>query len=256
MTDLHIRTHGTGPAVLWIHGYTMDSSTWRPLWDLLPGHRHLGVDLPGHGASGPLAYGTTLPALAARLAELADDEDAVRVVALSFGSLAALQLAADHPDSVERLVLAAPTVAGAPPDLHAARRYRELELLYRMTGRSEAMTDLWMTSPPDIFRGTERHPALRAELRTVVNRHRWTELADGAMTFLTAHRHTDTDLGRITARTLVLVGDDDMPQFTANGQRLREVLPDCRLETVPEAGHLPLLERPGDVAPLLAAHLA
>ena len=31
-----LRTHasGSGPAVLWIHGYTMDSSLWAELWDM------------------------------------------------------------------------------------------------------------------------------------------------------------------------------------------------------------------------------
>ena len=50
-----VRTAGTplsGPAVVWIHGYTMDSSTWEELWALLPGWFHIGVDLLGHGGQG------------------------------------------------------------------------------------------------------------------------------------------------------------------------------------------------------------
>ena len=61
---------GAGEAVLWLHGYTMDSRIWEEAWALLPGPRHLGLDLPGHGGSPP-APGLDLPALGRRVAEVA-----------------------------------------------------------------------------------------------------------------------------------------------------------------------------------------
>ncbi|WP_030271359.1 alpha/beta fold hydrolase [Streptomyces sp. NRRL B-24484] len=253
---LHLHTEGSGPAVLWLHGYTMDSTVWQPLWRLLPGHTHIGVDLPGHGRSTPLTPGLTLPELAAQLADVARETGARRVVALSFGSTSALQLALQEPGLVERLVLAAPTLAGTPNEDSARLRYRQLMMLHRLTGPGEQLADLWMQSPPDIFTGTLRHPALRASLRAVVARHSWAELGNRAMDALTAHRHTPDDLRRITARTLVVVGDEDMPAFVRNGELLRDTLADARLLTLPETGHLPLLERPDTLAPTLAEHLA
>jgi len=253
---LRTLTHGSGPTVLWIHGYTMDSTLWQPLWDLLPGWRHLGVDLPGHGGSGPLAPGTTLPALADRIAALARAERAEHWAALSFGSTVALQMAMDHPDAVRSLVLAAPTPAGGPPDPAARRRYLELLMLRRAGATAEQLAGLWMQSPPDIFRGTETHPELRARLRTVVARHTWAELGNGAMAALSAAQHTPDGLARITANTLVLTGADDMPAFHANAALLAEALPRCLTRIVPGGGHLPLLELPGAVAGDLTAHLA
>src|ERR1700753_1702553 len=120
--DMHVETSGHGPAVLWQHGYTMDSTLWHPLWELLPGFRHLGVDLPGHGRSGPLHPGDTLPALAARIAEIARAERAALVGALSLRYCVALRLAAAHPGRVSRRAVAAPTIAGAPPAAGAASR--------------------------------------------------------------------------------------------------------------------------------------
>ena len=35
---------GDGDKVLWIHGYTMDSSLWQPLWDQLPDWHHIGME--------------------------------------------------------------------------------------------------------------------------------------------------------------------------------------------------------------------
>jgi pimeloyl-ACP methyl ester carboxylesterase len=103
--DLHVQIAGHGPAVLWIHGYTMDSTLWRPVWDLLPGFRHIGVDLPGHGGFGPLRSDETLPSLAARIATQARALRARKVVALSFGSCVALENAAAEPRT-DQLVLA------------------------------------------------------------------------------------------------------------------------------------------------------
>ncbi|GGU90659.1 putative 2-succinyl-6-hydroxy-2,4-cyclohexadiene-1-carboxylate synthase [Streptomyces filipinensis] len=252
---LHLTESGSGPAVLWLHGYTMDSTLWRPLWELLPGWRHIGVDLPGHGGSGPCPPGLTLPRLADRLAQVAETTGARRVAGLSFGSTSALQLAMQHPELVHRLVVAAPTLAGTANEPAAEQRYKQLMMLYRMTGPGEQLTDLWMASPPDIFRGTESHPELRASVRRTVLRHRWAELADGSMDTLTAHRHTRADLRTITAATLAVVGTEDMPAFTANAELLRGEVPGCRVLTVPDTGHLPLLERPEAVAEALAAHL-
>jgi len=248
------RRQGSGPAVLWIHGYTMDSSTWQPLWDLLPGWRHIGADLPGHGASDPMPRGITLPALAAELVAVAKAESAERLVALSFGSCAALQVVIDEPGLMSHVVLGAPTIAGAEPDPLAEQRYKELAMLKRFAGPGEMLADRWMQSPPDIFRGTETHPATRAALRDVIVRHPFAELDIGAMRSLTDHVHTDADLRRITAAMLVLVGDEDMPTFVANAKRLRDVI-GADVLTVPDAGHLPLLERPDTVAAAIDAHL-
>lgn len=262
-TYLRFRAVGSGPAVLWIHGYTMDSSIWDELWDRLPGWRHIGVDLPGHGQSPPLLPGLTLAGLADQVAEVGAATGARRVVGLSLGSCVALQLAADHPDLVGRLIVGAPTIAGAPSEPGTAERHRELRALRRMAPviskrvpAGELLADLWMQSPPDIFRGTEAHPELRKRLREVIVRHRWEELATGALGSVAAAVHTDDDLRRITAATLVFCGDEDMPTFIANAARLGRVLPDCRVAPVRAAGHLCLLERPAEVTAALAAQLA
>ncbi|MEV5740377.1 alpha/beta hydrolase [Microbispora rosea] len=252
---MRVHASGSGPAVLWLHGYTMDSTTWRDLWALLPGRRHVGVDLPGHGGSGPMRPGTTLPDLAAEIAAVARAEEVHDVVALSFGSLAGIQLAVDAPDVVRRLVVAAPTIAGAPSEPGTAPRYRELMALRRAGADGAALADVWMSSPPDIFRGTEAHPRLRASLRTVIARHGWDELRTGAMAAFHRHIHTDEALGAIRADTLVLVGDAEMPTFAANADRLGALVPRCRVVEMADSGHLCLIERPEAAAPLIWSHL-
>src|ERR1044071_7500718 len=83
---------GDGPKLLWIHGYTLDSSAWDELWPLIPGYMHVGVDLPGHGGSAGIEPGSTLIDLGKRLSALCEEQKIDHVVALSFGTIVALQL--------------------------------------------------------------------------------------------------------------------------------------------------------------------
>jgi 2-succinyl-6-hydroxy-2,4-cyclohexadiene-1-carboxylate synthase len=245
---------GTDP-VLWIHGYTLDSSIWHELWDCLPNWTHLGVDLPGHGGSLPLPPGTGLTTLALRLARLARREGATRLVGLSFGGMVALQVAIELAGDLHALVLSSPGLGGGPQDRLAQVRHLELLRLYRTRGPGPWLTDLWMTSPPDIFTGAAADPDLWEVLRSVVQRHRWQELADGSMQGLTAHSQTAQDLALISAATLVVVGEHDMPAFKRCAELIRRAVTACRRVYLPDAGHLGLLEAPSIAAPLVDGHL-
>src|SRR5438045_228866 len=88
---------GPGPRVLWIHGYTMSSEIWEDLWLRLPKWSHIGIDLPGHGASRPPREPQTLPELARMLGCMAAEQRVEHVVGLSFGAIVALQIAIELP---------------------------------------------------------------------------------------------------------------------------------------------------------------
>src|SRR5689334_1537891 len=87
-----------GERVLWIHGYTLDSSIWGELWSYLPSLYHIGLDLPGHGASGPMIVGEDLGGMARRIARFASALGARHLIGLSFGGMVALQVALEAPD--------------------------------------------------------------------------------------------------------------------------------------------------------------
>ena len=55
--------------------------------------------------------------------------------------------------------------------------------------------------------------------------------------------------------TLVLAGDDDPIVPLVNGRILARWIPDARLHVVPGGGHLFLLERPAEMAALVAGFL-
>jgi lipase len=114
VTRLHVHRFGpTAPVrLLALHGLTGHGQRWGHL-----ANRHLpeiavaAPDLIGHGHSSweaPWTIDANVAALAARLEHEAGDP--VVVVAHSFGSAVALQLAAAHPDRVAALVLLDPAV--------------------------------------------------------------------------------------------------------------------------------------------------
>jgi pimeloyl-ACP methyl ester carboxylesterase len=246
---------GDGDAILWFHGYTMDASVFDELWRALPGRRHVGLDLPGHGRSRPLRADDDLATLARTVADFARRTGIRQLVGLSFGTLLATHVAAVAPDDVASLVLAAPGLAGAAHDPLVERRYIELAMLYHRRGAGPHMTELWMRSPPDIFRHAVARAPLAARLRAVIDRHRWLELESFAMRDLVAPVQDHALLARIRARTLVLIGDSELDAHRACARLIGEAVPDCAVEVLPDAGHLALLETPAAAAARIAEHV-
>lgn len=241
--------------VLWIHGYTLDSSIWSTLWENLSNWQHVGIDLPEHGASACLEKGETLSTLSNRIGKLAIAHHISHLIGLSFGGMIALQVATQFPDAFSTLTLAAPGLGGGASDPAAQSRNIEMIALYRNRGRGAWLTEKWMQSPPDIFKGASRYPRLWQALEQIVSRHAWQELTDHRMNALTNYPQSESSMSRIKATTLLLVGEEDMPSFKRNAEIIRRAIPNAHRKYISGAGHLCLLEKPMSVIPLLDRHL-
>jgi pimeloyl-ACP methyl ester carboxylesterase len=225
------------------------------LWNLLPGWSHIGVELPGHGAAAWEAYGRDLPTVARRIGHYALARDVRHLVALSFGTVIALQVAIEFPDSFKTLVLAAPALGAGPQDKEVEARYEELEQLYRLRGPGPHMRERWMQSPPNLFKGAEGNAELWQSLCEVIDRHAWRELEKFGMQVFTSHPQRERELKKIQAATLILLGENEMPAFKRCAEIIRRSVPRCERVYLPRIGHLCLLEAPQQVAPLIAEHL-
>jgi pimeloyl-ACP methyl ester carboxylesterase len=106
--EVGYRLAGTGPALLLIHGIAGSSKVWR---DVMPAlserYTVIAPDLMGSGQSAGRAGDYSLGAFANNMRDLLGMLGVERVTAVgqSFGGGVALQLAYQHPECCERLVL-------------------------------------------------------------------------------------------------------------------------------------------------------
>jgi magnesium chelatase accessory protein len=101
---------GEGPSLVLVHGLGGSAANWVELAPLLAPHFRLVIpDLPGHGASEPLAGVSGLQPYADRVAAVMAHERAApaAVVGHSLGGLVVLRLAFRRPQLVSGVVLAA-----------------------------------------------------------------------------------------------------------------------------------------------------
>lgn len=243
-----------GDKVLWLHGYTLNSYSWLPLWELLPGWHHIGVDLPGHGRSATITEFENLHDIGARLGAACQQHNIRHVVALSFGTVIATQLAIECPGHLHSLTLAAPSLAGAPQDDEVGKAYQVLFAHFYRNGTGESLTRLWMTNPA--WRGIEQNPALKQSLAALIDQHSWAEIKSFGMMRLIDPVQTTEQLRTIQSPTLILYGDREMDAFKSCAKTLADNLPASTSIILPDTDHLCLLQVPQLAAQYLSKHLS
>jgi poly(3-hydroxyalkanoate) depolymerase len=219
------------------------------------GLQTLAIDAPGTGKSSRYKWPRRMPGLARTVERTVEalGYDRVDVIGVSFGGVLAQQLAHQAPQRVRRLVLAA-TAAGVPflggvpgspralLSLATPRRYQSPDYYRRIAGElygGEARRDPDALLHGSIARFSEA-PSLRGYLDQLYAISFWTGMPW---------------LWRLRQQTLVLVGDDDPIVPVINGRILTAVIPHARLEIIRGGGHLFLLERPTEIAALVADFL-
>ena len=117
-TTIHVRSAGTGPAVVLLHGYGETGDMWIPLATaLMKDHQVIVPDLRGLGLSAKPAGGFDKKNQAADVAAVMDALGAAKadVVAHDIGNMVAFQVAARYPQRVRRLVVIDAPVPGVGP---------------------------------------------------------------------------------------------------------------------------------------------
>ena len=117
-TTIHVRSAGSGPAVVLLHGYGETGDMWIPLAAaLMKDHLVIVPDLRGLGLSAKPAGGFDKKTQAADVAAVMDALGAAKadVVAHDIGNMVAFQVAARYPQRVRRLVLIDAPVPGVGP---------------------------------------------------------------------------------------------------------------------------------------------
>ncbi len=117
-TEIFVRSGGTGPAVVLLHGYCDTGDMWGPLAvELAKDHFVIVPDLRGMGKSShpPAGYDKKTQAGDIRAVVEALGVDHAAVVAHDIGNMVAYAYAASYPGKVDRLVLMDAPVPGVGP---------------------------------------------------------------------------------------------------------------------------------------------
>jgi pimeloyl-ACP methyl ester carboxylesterase len=117
-TGIFVRSGGSGPAVVLLHGYAETSDSWAPLAaDLATSHTVIVPDLRGIGRSSRPAGGYDKKTQAAdiRSVVVALGHDRTSVVSHDIGIMVAYAYTALYPDKVERLVVMDAPIPGIAP---------------------------------------------------------------------------------------------------------------------------------------------
>ena len=223
--------------VVFLHSALGDSRLWRRQVEALEAtHEVIAPDLPGAGSeplpSGPLSF---IDLVAAHLP--------AALVGNSLGGMIALRTALAYPDRVTRLVL---VDAGLPAWdwTEEMRDYWAREGAAFDAGDLDRATEVNMEFWVKPEHRDEVRPQQQRSLELQAERDPelvWPEMAP---------------LETLTMPVLVVVGEDDKPDFKAIAQHLAEEIPGAELAVVPGAGHLVGVDRPDELNRLLLDFLA
>lgn len=246
---LRYSTAGAGEPVVLIHGLGLDAAMWDPQWPVLQrAFRTIRYDVRGFGDStlpqGPYSH-------SADLLELLDFLDArpAHVVGLSMGGQLALRFALEHAGAVRSLTLIDAALSGYRWSEAWRRSMSEIHNAAK-NGGVQAAKRLWLAHP--LFAPLQRDPQLAAALAAMVERYSAWHWHNADPVRKPA---SPTALAAVSPRTLVIVGELDLPDFKSIAGQLAAEIPRASLHTVAGAGHMANMEAPAIVNALLLEHL-
>jgi pimeloyl-ACP methyl ester carboxylesterase len=252
--EVGYREAGDGPTLVLLHGIAGSSRAWREVMPALAEHhRVIAPDLVGHGESAKPMGDYSLGAFASGVRDLLTvlDVERATIVGQSFGGGVAMQLAYQHPELCERLVLVDSGGLG-----------REVSLLLRAITLPGAEYVLPVVFPSFVRDQGDRVSRFLGDvgLRSGRAAEMWlayrslTESANRRAFVQTMRSVIDPGGQTVSAMdrlylaaavpTLIVWGADDPIIPVAHAHAAHEAIPGSRLVVMEGVGHFPHVEDP------------
>lgn len=251
-TRVGYRMEGQGAAVVLVHGTGGDGATnWAGVTEQLQGDfTVIRPDYAGSGQteapSGPL----TVADLAAQVLAAVDHAGIVRfaLVGFSLGAAVAAQIAADHPNRVNSLVL----IGGfMRPDARLRMQFELWQKLIAADRATMARLVLLTGFAPDVV-SDWGEAGLEDAVRDMVATQNWPGMAQ--QTAVDLSLDVSAAAARIAAPTLVLGSAQDHMVPTAHARALADTIAHSTYQQLP-GGHLAPMEQPDLIAAYIRAHV-
>jgi 2-succinyl-6-hydroxy-2,4-cyclohexadiene-1-carboxylate synthase len=245
MSLLGLQRDGSGPVLVWLHGFTQTKDSGHTFRSILTGtYELLTLDLPGHGENATIS--ASLDETADLLAHALPSKPFI-LGGYSMGGRVALHFALRHRERLSGLVVLSATLGIRDVSERRARRARDNALADDVerigTG---AFLDEWLAQP--MFASLPADPLERAA--------RSRDALGLASSLRNVGTGTQAWLGdqltSVTVPTLIVAGANDR-KFVGEARLMSEALANATTALVRDAGHAAHLERPVDVAALVAS---
>jgi pimeloyl-ACP methyl ester carboxylesterase len=233
---------GPGPVVVLMHGFPLDRSMWTYQRSSVGSiYRVIAPDLRGHGHSAAPDGIYTVDEMADDVIEVLDSLQLTEQVVfggLSMGGYLALSIAVRYPERVKGLMLMNTRAAADTPEAATARE----QLARKVEASGNADPAVAVMLPKLFSRKTfELHPELVDRMSAHMARTPARAVA-GTLRGLAIRPDRTADLPRIAVPTLVLAGAEDQLIPFEESERMAHALPNGKLVTIPDAGHVAPLE--------------
>ena len=254
---IYAEVAGEGPNLVLVHEGICDSHMWDEQWERYTAEfRVLRCDLRGFGRSA-LEPGTF--SNAQDLLDVLEQHGFERAALLgvSLGGRVVLEVAIARPDLLSALVLVAPGLPGHDWSQEMQDAWGEEEAALEAGDLAEAVEvnlRTWVDGPRREPEDVD--PALRARVGEMQLRAFELQVPVGeAAEEELLVPDVAGRLGEVKAPTLILVGDEDVPDMQAITERLEREISGSRRETIANTAHVPSMERPREFDELVVPFL-
>ena len=245
-SEIEVASKGSGEPLVYLHG-AFGYRGWHPFMDVLAEDFTVYAPIqPGFvdSAPGPDDLDDLLD-LTLYHFDLLDalGLEAPNIVGHFLGGMIAAEMAALRPDSVGRLVLAAPAGIWLDDDPgvdYFATPMEELRGILFVEPGSDAARSVLPEPADDLERGTQILERVRS-LATV-----------GKFLWPIPDKGLKKRMPRITAPTLVVVGEEDKVVPVSYGEEFASRISVASVQTLASAGHMMMIERPEEFAGVVA----
>jgi pimeloyl-ACP methyl ester carboxylesterase len=248
---LRVEGPAGAPLALFLHPFPLHADTWDEVLRACgkSGLCAAALDAPGFGGTPPLGAPVSMELLADLAACALDALGAKRaaLVGCSMGGYAVMAFAKRYP---QRLSAVALLSTRANADTPEGRENRERQAQLALSKGAHAVT---ADMVPKLL-APDADPALLKHVEGLAARATAQGIAD-ALRGMARRPDRTGELAQWKWPALVIAGEKDQIVSRAESAALAAGIPGARLQVVAGAGHLPMLEAPREVAPLLVSHL-
>lgn len=243
---IHYYEGGEGPSLVFVHGLGAESLNWVPAMLDMRSHFHVyAIDLLGHGESQKpdIAYSIEQQSELLRQFLAAQNIKSADLVGVSMGGWVTLKLAIEHPEAVNRLVVA--DAAGLKFQTNITVKNFLPSTPEEFAAFMDMLTPRQYPAPYPVRRDFLNQVAERAWItRRIFD------------SFLTYQDVLDGKLEAVKTPVLIIWGKEERLIPMSVGEQMKQQLPNASLLVCTDSGHLAVFECWNKLEPDVAKFLS